>query len=154
LRRAGVDLVTYGRRLTQAEKDARAQPDLEYWQALTDEMRRRIADLKAGRDPGPQSEMLQAAWPVSVEERAEWAASNALALEGMVGEAEDRFAEPEPESEPVDDEAVLARQSVPCYVHAAEEDETVDVPFRMIPPPPEKAPEPVVEDARCPGGRA
>ena len=41
-----------------------------------------LADLKAGRDPGPRSEMLQAAWPVSAEERAEWAASNALALEG------------------------------------------------------------------------
>jgi hypothetical protein len=92
--------VTYGRKLSQAEKDERAQPELEYWLALTDEMRRRLADLKAGRDPGPQSEMLQAAWPVSIEERAEWAASNALALEGMVGEAEDRFAEPDPESKP------------------------------------------------------
>ena len=92
--------VTYGRKLSQAEKDERAQPELEYWGALTDEMRSRLADLKAGRDPGPRSEMLQAAWPVSVEERAEWAASNALALEGMVGEAEDRFAEPDPEPDP------------------------------------------------------
>ena len=140
--------VTYGRRLTQAEKDARAQPDLEYWQALTDEMRRRIADLKAGRDPGPQSEMLQTAWPISVEEQAEWAASNALYLERTMGAAEDEFANPEPEPEPVDGEPSSLDNPSPVDVPAAEEDETVDVPFRMIPPPPEKALEPVVEDAQ------
>jgi hypothetical protein len=112
--------VTYGRRLTQAEKDARAQPDLEYWQALTDEMRRRIADLKAGRDPGPQSEMLQAAWPVSVEEQAEWAAHNALYLERTMGAAEDEFANPEPEPEPVDDDSAgtpETEEAEPVEIH-------------------------------------
>jgi hypothetical protein len=92
--------------------------------------------------------MLQAAWPVSVEEQAEWAAHNALFLERTMGAAEDEFANPEPESEPVDDEPSSLDNPSPVDVHAAEEDETVDVPFRMIPPPPEKAPEPVVEDAQ------
>ena len=92
--------VTYGRKLSQAERDARAQPVLDYWQAITDELRCRLADLREGHDPGPQSEMLEAAWAVSVEERAEWAADNAMAMERIVGGAEDEFANPEPESEP------------------------------------------------------
>jgi hypothetical protein len=92
--------VSVGRKLTQAEKDARAQPALDYWDAVTDELRKRLADLREGRDPGPRSPTLDAAFGVSVEERADWRASNALSLERLVGGAEDEFAEPEPEPEP------------------------------------------------------
>ena len=56
--------------------------------------------LRDGRDPGPRSEMLQATSALSVEERAAWAANSFEFWEGRVGEAEDKFAEPEPESEP------------------------------------------------------
>ena len=53
-------------------------------------------------DPGPQSEMLDAALSgMSVEERAEWAASNFQFWADQVGAAEDELAEPEPEPEPV-----------------------------------------------------
>ena len=92
--------VTYGRKLSQAEKDARAEPALEYWSALNVELQERLAVLRDGRDPGPRSEMLQATSALSVEERAAWAANSFEFWEGRVGEAEDKFAEPEPESEP------------------------------------------------------
>ena len=39
--------VTYGRRLSQAERDARAQPDLDYWDAVGEELAGRLADLRA-----------------------------------------------------------------------------------------------------------
>ena len=100
--------VTLGRKLTRAEKDARAQPDLEYWSALNAELQERLAALREGRDPGPRSEMLQAVSTLSVEERAEWAASSFEFWEGRVGEAEDKLAEPE------QSDIVFTRLEGPC----------------------------------------
>jgi hypothetical protein len=85
--------VTFGRRLSQAEKDERARPRLEYWNGVTEELRARLAELRAGRDPGPRSDRVNAAVDavggVSTEDLAGWAVDNFMALERMVGQAEE-----------------------------------------------------------------